>query len=244
MPESAKPIATAYRLLGKALRTFRLIEEGDRVLAALSGGKDSLFLLELLAKRKKILFPRFSLGAVHIRMSNIDYESDTSYLEMFCKSRDIPFTVLVTSFEPDRNSHRSPCFLCSWTRRKQIFDYAQKQGFNKIALGHHNDDVLHTLLMNQIYEGQYTTMPPLLRMEKMPLSIIRPLCMIPEKLIVAHAEASRYQPQWKRCPYEHESKRTQVRRLFEDMERLNPEVRHSLWHSLMKQPSFGSGKSE
>lgn len=244
MSESTKSFTTAYRLFGKALRTYRLIEEGDHILVALSGGKDSLFLLELLAKRSKIFFPRFSMEAIHIRMSNIDYESDTTYLEQFCRNKNIPFTVLETSFPPDRNSQRTPCFLCSWTRRKRIFEYAQEHGINKIALGHHNDDILHTLLMNQMFEGHYTTMPPILHMEKMPLSIIRPMCMIPENIIVDYAKQVGYKPQRKLCPYEDNSKRTEIRHLFEEMERLNPEVRYSLWHSINSLPEFKAEKSQ
>ena len=235
---STKPFAKAYRLFGRGLRTFRLIEEGDRVVAALSGGKDSLFLLECLAQRSKIFFPRFSVEAVHVRMGNIDYETDTAYLEQFCRERDVPFHVIQTSFEPDRNDGRTPCFLCSWTRRKALFDFAQREGFGKIAFGHHNDDLLHTLLMNQMYEGQFATMPPMLRFDKMPLVAIRPLCMVPESLIREHARLASYQPQKKRCPYEHDSKRSTVRHLFEEMERLNPEVRYSLWHAVL--PTFGA----
>ena len=85
----------------KALRDFHLIDEGDHVLVALSGGKDSLFLVEALARRSRIKVPAFRVSAVHVRMENIPYESDTSYLETFCEQLQVPLHILTTSFDPE-----------------------------------------------------------------------------------------------------------------------------------------------
>ena len=249
------------RLLTKALRQYRLIDDGDHVLVALSGGKDSLCLLQLLAQRRHVYPPRFSLSAVHVRMENVDYESDTSYLEDFCKRLDVPLYIRTTRFETtastgeesathsneesatsnDENSaerthiphqQKTPCFLCSWNRRKQIFNLAQELGCTKIALGHHQDDILHTALMNLTFQGRFGSMPVLLRMKKMPLSIIRPLCMMEERDIARYAELSGYEKQLKNCPYEYESHRTDIHELFALAEHMNPDARHSIWNAL------------
>ena len=225
----------------KAMATYHLIEDDDRILVGLSGGKDSLCLLELLAKRSRIQHPRFEVEALHVRMSNIHYETDTSYLQKFCDDLGVKLHVMTTSFEVDNNSEgdaarlhkqKTPCFLCSWNRRKQMFNLAQELGCNKIALGHHQDDLLHTALMNLTFQGRFDTMPALLKMRNMPLSIIRPLCMIEEKDIKTYAELQGYQKQQKLCPYETNSHRAEIKQIYDAIEQMNPEARYSMWNAL------------
>jgi tRNA(Ile)-lysidine synthase TilS/MesJ len=216
----------------KAFVTYHLLEDGDHVLVGLSGGKDSLCLLEMLGKRAKIDQPRFRVEAIHVRMENISYETSTDYLEQFCKALDVPLHVVTTRFEP--SEQKPPCFLCSWYRRKAVFNLAQELGCNKIALGHHQDDLLHTCLMNQFYQGRFDTMPALLKMRKMPLSIIRPLCMVEENDIRRYAELRGYEKQVKLCPYETASHRDDMRQLFEQIQQMNPEARHSLWNAIVR----------
>ena len=216
----------------KAFATYHLLEDDDHVLVALSGGKDSLCLLEMLGKRAKIDHPRFPVEAIHVRMENIAYETSTAYLEQFCSDLDVPLHIVTTRFEP--SDKKPPCFLCSWYRRKEIFNMAQELECNKIALGHHQDDLLHTCLMNQFYQGRFDTMPALLRMRKMPLSIIRPLCMVEEADIQRYAELRGYEKQIKLCPYETDSHRDDMRALFEQIQQQNPEARHSLWNALVR----------
>ncbi len=213
-----------------AFATYHLLDDDDRVLVGLSGGKDSLCLLELLAKRSRISHPRFQVEAIHVRMENIQYETDASYLQHFCAALDVPLHIVTTRFE--ESNQKPPCFLCSWHRRKQIFNLAQELHCNKIALGHHQDDLLHTCLMNQLYQGRFDTMPAILKMRKMPLSIIRPLCMIEEADIQRYAELQGYEKQVKLCPYEHDTHRTDMQRLFNQIEQTNPEARHSLWNAI------------
>ena len=221
----------------QAFATYSLLADGDHVLVGLSGGVDSLCLLELLAWRSGISHPQFRVEAIHVRMKNIAYETSTSYLEHFCRERQVPLHVVETSFETggdnqDLRRQKQPCFLCSWNRRKLLFNLAQELGCNKIALGHHQDDILHTALMNLTFQGRFGTMPARLKMRKMPLTIIRPLCMIEEQDIKAYAELQGYQKQQKICPYESQSNRTVIRRLYEQMEQMNPETRYSIWNAL------------
>jgi len=228
----------------KAMATYHLIKDDDRILVGLSGGKDSLLLLELLAKRSRIQHPRFEIEAIHVRMENIQYETDTSYLQQFCDDLGVKLHIRTTKFELDnpegqeqtdrqrQRRQKTPCFLCSWNRRKQIFNLAQEAGFNKIALGHHQDDLLHTALMNLTFQGHFATMPAQLKMRKMPLSIIRPLCMIEEHDIKMYAEIQGYQKQQKLCPYENASHRTDIKRIYDAIEQLNPEARYSMWNAL------------
>lgn len=213
----------------KAFAAYQLLEDDDHILVGLSGGKDSLLLTELLAKRARIQHPRFQVEAVHVRMENIQYETDTTYLQQFCDNLGVSLHLVTTRFD---EGQKPPCFLCSWNRRKQLFNLAQELGCNKIALGHHQDDLLHTALMNLLYQGRFGTMPARLRMRKMPLQIIRPLSLVPEEMIRQYAEMSNYQKLVRLCPYEQETNRTTARRLFEQAAHDNPEVRFSLWSAL------------
>ena len=218
----------------KAMAAYHLIEDDDKILVGLSGGKDSLLLTELLAKRALIQHPRFSVEAIHVRMENIHYESDTSYLQQFCDNLGVKLHVKTTHFEVDGTSRKQkqPCFLCSWNRRKQLFNLAQELGCNKIALGHHQDDIIHTALMNLTFQAHFSTMPVRLQMRKMPLIIIRPLCLIPESDIKNYAEMQGYKKQQKLCPYETGSHRTDIKQIYESLEKLNPEIRYNIWGAL------------
>ncbi len=216
----------------KALSDYSLIEDEDYILIGLSGGKDSLCLLEMLSRRAKIRKPQFKIEAVHIRMKNIKYETSTKYLQDFADSFDVPLHILTTCFDASTDKRKSPCFLCSWNRRKQIFNLAQELGCNKIALGHHQDDIIHTTLMNEIFQGHFSTMPVRLKFRKMPITLIRPLCLEQESDIKLYAEQQGYQKQIKQCPYENDSHRNDISRLFDDIERINPNARYSIWNSL------------
>jgi len=165
-------------------------------------------------------------------MENIAYESDTSYLERFTDGLGIPLRFVTTRFDASTDRRKTPCFLCSWMRRKQLFNLAQETGCNKIALGHHQDDVLITALMNAFFQGSFSSMPPLLKMDKMPLSVIRPLCLEKEQDIRDYAQWRQYEKQNRLCPHEHASYRTGVARMFYEMESANPEIRHSLWKAV------------
>lgn len=218
----------------KAIYDYNLIKDNDHLLVGLSGGKDSLCLVELLAQRQKIRKPSFTIDALHIRMSNIRYESDESYLRDFCESRGIRFHCVTTGFDSSTDNRKSPCFLCSWNRRKQMFLMAQQLGCNKIALGHHMDDIIHTAMMNLYFQGSFSTMPVLLKMRKMPITIIRPLCLEIEDDLRVFARNKGYEKQVKQCPYESDSRRTSMRVLFNEIESINSEARYSVWTALEK----------
>ena len=244
-PSLEQQIVKRFR---KACFDYQLIEDGDHVLVALSGGKDSLCLLEMMALQSRIHKPKFSVEAVHVRMENITYETSTDYLERFCQHLGVSLHVLTTRFEIGEDAdvslsttrsqllhkQKTPCFLCSWNRRKQIFNLAQALHCNKIALGHHMDDIIHTTLLNEFFQGRFEGMLVRLKMKKMPLTIIRPLCLCHENDIKAYADARGYQKQVKRCPYEHDTHRRAIAQLFHHVEQLNSEARFSIWNALQK----------
>ena len=216
----------------KGVVNYRLIDDDDRILVGLSGGKDSLALLELLAKRSRILKPKFSVVAVHVSMSNIPYQADLEYLRAYAEGLGVPFIHYETSFDPSTDTRKSPCFLCSWNRRKALFTVAKEHGCNKIALGHHMDDILETLLMNLTFQGAFSTMPPRLVMNKFDMTIIRPMCLVHESDLEELALVRGFRKQIKNCPYETQSNRTDMKGVLKQLEALNPEARYSLWGSM------------
>mgnify|MGYP002650852232 CR=1 FL=1 len=230
--EEEKTIRRIERRFSKGVVQYGLIEEGDKILIGLSGGKDSLALVELLGKRVRIYKPRFSVVAVHVVMKNIPYQSDTAYLKAHCEAYGVPFVQYETAFDPATDTRKSPCFLCSWNRRKALFTVAKEHGCNKIALGHHMDDILETLLMNMAFQGAFSTMPPRLVMRKFDMTIIRPMCLVHEADLIEMAQAKGYRKQIKNCPYEKDSHRSDMKEVLRTLERMNPEARYSLWGSM------------
>lgn len=230
--EEQKIIRRIERRFNKGVVEYGLIEENDKILIGLSGGKDSLALVELLGKRAQIYKPRFSVIAVHIVMTNIPYKSDSEYLRSHCEAHGVSYLEYETSFDPTTDTRKSPCFLCSWNRRKALFTVAKEHGCNKIALGHHMDDILETLLMNLTYQGAFSTMPPRLVMRKFDMTIIRPMCMIHEADLIDLSTIHQYRKQVKNCPYESQSSRSEMKGVLRKLEAMNPEARYSLWGSM------------
>lgn len=216
----------------KACADYHLIADGDRILVAVSGGKDSLALLQLLGERSRILKPHFEVRAAHVIMSNIGYRSDVEYLKRFSEGVGVELDVLETSFDPTTDKRKSPCFLCSWNRRKALFEHAKSLHFNKIALGHHMDDILVTLLMNMSFQGAFGTMPPLLKMDKFEMTLIRPLCRIAESDLREMSRIENYQLQQRVCPYEQSSFRADIQDILARLESLSPDARYNLWASM------------
>ena len=220
------------RCFSRGVVDYGLIADDDRILVGLSGGKDSLALLELLAKRAKVYKPRFTLIAAHVVMRNIPYQTDVEYLRSFTQSLGVEFVLYETEFDASTDTRKSPCFLCSWNRRKALFTIAKEHQCNKIALGHHMDDILETLLMNITFQGAFSTMPPRLVMNKFDMTIIRPMCMVHESDLEELALVRGFRKQIKNCPYETQSNRTDMKGVLKQLEALNPEARYSLWGSM------------
>lgn len=238
------------RLFRKACADYALLADGDRVLVALSGGKDSMVLTRLLGQQARRHVPRIEVAAVHVVMDNIPYVADHDYLQRFCEESGVPLTIIHSRFDAEapaegegavahrqndaayRRRQKTPCFLCAWYRRKALFEYATQQGYNKIALGHHQDDFLVTMLMNLTYEGRFESMQPLLPMRHYPISLIRPLCLTSERLITEVATQWEVQPLPRKCPHDTATRRDSLTHIFRQIEGLNPEARYSMWRAM------------
>ena len=175
--------------IGKAIADYRLLQDGDRVLVCLSGGKDSFTLLDLLEQQRIRYRRRFELHSYTLDQSQPGW--DDSSLRAWLNERRIPFTIerrdtysVVMEKIPQGKSY---CSLCSRLRRGNIYRFAAQHGFNKIALGHHRDDLIESLLMSILYKGELASMPPKLLTDDKQHVLIRPLAYCQEKDIAAYA---------------------------------------------------------
>lgn len=224
----------ALSLFNKTCTRYGLLSDGDRILLALSGGKDSMLMARLMAGRAKIFRPSIHVEAAHVVMENIPYETDLQYMQKFCESLDLPLNILHTSFDEATDKRKTHCFLCAHYRRKKLMEYAREKGFNKVSLGHHMDDFLATMLMNVLYEGTFSSMSPSMSLQHYPLTIIRPMCLIPEQLITSVASEMDIVRQKRPCPYEDTTRRSEMEALASKLCDIHPEARQSMWHALEK----------
>ena len=241
MDESGNMTSLRRRILKQtwnALRDYRMIAEGDRVLVGLSGGKDSLLLVDILAELARIFRTPFMLEAVHIGLRDIPYAVSRDYLSDYCAGRQVTLHYRDVAFEQPLTTDETgvpaanPCFLCSWTRRKTLFRTAQELNCTRLALGHHLDDVLETLLMNQVFQGSFSTIPPVLQMRKFRMTIIRPFYRVAEADLTALAGLCGLKRQEKACPYEKASHRADIKQILGKLTAMNPEVRQSMFKAM------------
>jgi tRNA 2-thiocytidine biosynthesis protein TtcA len=208
----ARPSLVVQKLAARAALERNLINKGDRVLIAVSGGKDSTVLAWALSRLRRSLKIDYELGALHIS-SDFCSCCKKSILSRRLEEWGIPFTDLfVPVIGRLKEGEKMNCYWCSTQRRTELLKYAVKQGYNKIALGHHLDDIIETFFMNLTGKGELSTMPMILAYRKYPVSLIRPLGYIEEQQIIACAGELGILKAACTCPYGLHSKRREVRR--------------------------------
>ena len=220
--------------LEKAALDYNMIAAGDRLLVGVSGGADSLVLLDLL-NTPMLFLPSFSIVAV-----NIDLGFDATYqgyevLDNYLKRNGYEYVMEKTDIGPRVHSdwaRKKPCFLCSKMRRKRIVEIAEEHKCNKIAFAHHKDDIIETLLLNILYAREISTMVPDQPVFRGKFHIIRPLAYIHEGLIKKYA-VERGLPVIKNmCPSENTSKRRYIKNLLDELEKDNKDVRDNIFKSM------------
>jgi tRNA 2-thiocytidine biosynthesis protein TtcA len=224
--------AQLAKLTEVALRRYSMIEEGDRILIAVSGGKDSTSLAYDLAMKRRWWPERYELRAIHIATDFCNCCKKSSVFELL-ESWDIPSVSIdvpvIGRLKPGRSMN---CYWCSTQRRTELIHYAMSEGFNKIALGHHLDDMVETLLMNMLHKAQISGMLPMLRYDKYPISIIRPLALCEERQVIAFAEAKGFRSAVCTCPYGRESKRREVRAKIAELTGGSSRLKRNLFDSM------------
>lgn len=221
-----------FRKTGKAIFDYDLINDGDKILVGVSGGKDSLALLEVLALRARDKKYNYQVIAAHISVENVQYEVDESYIAQLCERLEVPFYNRSIAFEVNEDSGKPHCFVCSWNRRKALFSLAKELGCTKMALGHHRDDAIESLLMSMMFNGTIASMPPKLSMFDGTFTLIRPFIYLTNEETLQYAAYRDFKKQIKNCPYERATNRNAVGELITQMEKLSPHVRGNLFSAM------------
>lgn len=222
------------RKINRVFKEYKLIGDGDRVCVSVSGGKDSLSLLYLLLEHKRVYPGNFTVAAVHVVSDfNPHGEETREYLRSLFESLGIEYGFLETTVTRDiQGNERIPtCFWCSWNRRQAVFNYCVEKGYNKLAFGHHYDDVAETTLLNLVYHGNLETMLPVREFFDGAFSVIRPLFYIREKDLVRYAEMAGFRTASCSCPNEDRGKRLMMKKLLRDLLKESHLLYHNLWRA-------------
>jgi len=221
------------RLVGKAIHHYRLIEDGDRILVALSGGKDSMVMMNILHERRARVPITYELKVLTVDLGyeGVNFETVQGYI------RDLGWEYVFkkTHIGPLAQSsfnRENPCFLCARLRRKIFFETAQELGCNKVALGHNKDDIIETFLLNTFYGGEISTMIPHQALFGGKLAIIRPLALVEEAKVRAYAKLREFPEVQDGCPTRGTTRRGTVKYLLGELDKMDKRIKKNIFAAL------------
>ena len=213
-----------YKRFKKAVVTHELIKDERDIMVGLSGGKDSEVLLYTLKKFQPISKYKYRLAAGHIGLGFPD--EDVTPLREYCKMLDVPFFYEKTEIGAivfDARQETKPCSLCAKMRRGALNNLAKANGYDKVALGHHQDDVLETLLLNCFFEGRIASFNPYTYLERKDIAVIRPMIYVPESLIAYFARKENLPVVKSCCPANGKTKRQSMKEVVQQLSEIAPE---------------------
>jgi len=229
--------------VNKAIRDYHMLTDGDRVAVGVSGGKDSLALLDLLRLRQRSSVERYDLVAVHVVLQTSDGVScagpavrATLEAQWMAEGQECAFETVQVEGQPD-------CFRCSYLRRKALFAAAERLGCHKLALGHHADDAAQTTLLNLAFHGRVETLRPRREFFGGQFVLIRPLIYVPEKEMVRYARARDWPVQPNACPHVRTSRRALVKGILYELQREDPRVRINLFRAGLRGAECEEGET-
>jgi tRNA 2-thiocytidine biosynthesis protein TtcA len=221
------------REFGRALVQYHMMDDGDRILVGVSGGKDSMALLWSLAERQRRSPVRYELFPVYV---DPGFEGGfAEALRAQCRDMGLDLRVAQTDFgriaHSDEN-RENPCFLCARLRRKRLFEIAHELDCRKVALGHNKDDIIETFFMNICYAGEVSTMIPAQSFFNGLITVIRPLAFVEEDLIRRFVRQQGLSVFHNPCPSANRTKRQEIKELLRQLYRSNPKVKGNVFRAM------------
>ena len=221
-------------LVRRCVEDYNMISPGDKVAVGVSGGKDSLVLLQLLAGLRQ--YSDFKLEAITVDMGlGMDY----SDVAVFCEKLDVPYTVVKTQIGPiifDHRKEKNPCSMCAKMRRGALNQAILDRGIRKLALGHHYDDAVETFVMSLIYEGRISCFQPVTELDRMGVTQIRPMLYIHEKTVDNFAARMVLPVVENRCPVDKTTKRAEIKKLVYDLSKTYPDLKERIFGAMQRLP--------
>jgi tRNA 2-thiocytidine biosynthesis protein TtcA len=229
----------------KAVQDYNMISEGDSVLVGVSGGKDSLSLLYGLSSLQKYYEKKFILEAVTLKPER--NQDELPLIKKICDDLSIKHHTIETDIKTivfDIRKEKNPCSMCANLRRGALYTYASENNFQRVALGHHMDDVNETLLLSLFYEGRLNTFSPVTYLERRKIYSIRPLIYLSEKEITEFIKKNNIRTQKSNCPVDGDSKRQEIKEMLNEMSKSRRDIKNTIFGAIKKSNLDGWEKPE
>jgi len=232
MPVLEGPEFYISKRVGKAITDYGMLSDGDKVAVAVSGGKDSLTLLRVLNDRRKFVPIKYEILAVHI---DLGYPCQRPrMLARYFKELGVDYHIEKVDILKGKTRRDISCFWCSWNRRKALFEVSSRFGCSKVALGHHKDDIVETVLLNLFFHGEISAMSPKQELFKGKIILIRPLAYVDEDMIIRFAKKAGFFHQKCLCPNALTSNRTRIGNIISDLEKVCPDIKTNIFRSIKR----------
>ena len=223
-------------LMRRCVEDYGMIAPGDKIAVGVSGGKDSLVLLVLLAGLRKYVSIPFELEAITIDMGlGMDY----SGVEELCRQWQVPYTIVPTQIAPiifDYRKEKNPCSMCAKMRRGALNQAILDKGFHKLALGHHFDDAVETFLMSLLFEGRISCFQPVTDLDRTGIIQMRPMLYIHERTVDNFAQKMELPVIENRCPVDKTTKRAEVKELIYQLSQTYPDLKERIFGAMQRYP--------
>ena len=219
----------------KAVDDYGMIEEGDKIAIGISGGKDSLTLLQGLCGLQRFYPKKFEIHAITVDLGFQNLNLDK--IKELCEQLHVPYSIIHTEIADiifEQRKESNPCSLCAKMRKGALNDAIKKEGCNKVAYAHHKDDIVETMLMSLIFEGRIHTFSPVTYLDRTDLTVIRPLMYMNEADIIGFVNKNDLPVVKSPCPADGYTKRQYVKELLQQLNRENPGVKQRMFTAITK----------
>ena len=222
-----------YSRVRRALDDYNMIADGDKIAIGISGGKDSLTLLYALAGLRKFYPKKYDLVAISVDLGIA--EINMSDVQKLCEKLEVPLTLISTQIGPiifEERKESSPCSLCAKMRKGALNEASIHLGCNKVAYAHHMDDIIETMFLSMIYEGKFYTFPPVTKLDKTNLKVIRPLMYVLEADVIGFKNKYELPVVKNPCPADGYTRREYTKQLIRQINQENPGVKKRFFHAI------------